>query len=301
MKLLPMVALGAGAFCLLRCPTHGRETAVRVRTLERSFPVQSAGTLRLETNGGRITVRSSSDPVVTVRAREEIHADSAAEETELLAKLDLQIGLRGPDVVAAARYTGTRPFDFDGNSWPPVQVEFIVTVPKNFSVELDSGGGPSEVGDLAGSVAARTGGGSLELGAVGGSLSVQTGGGSLATGRVLGPVRLQTGGGGVRLARLENTLQAATGGGSLRVDFAGKIRGDCAIETSGGGVDLTVDQGAAFTLDADAGPSRVACEGLDPAGVPPNEGWHRLAGAVHGGGPLVQLRSAGGRIEIQAR
>jgi hypothetical protein len=79
------------------------------------------------------------------------------------------------------------------------------------------------------------------------------------------------------------------------------IKGDCALETSGGSVDLTVDRAAAFTLDADAGPSLVSWDGLALGGAPPDEGRGRLAGPVQGGGPLVRLRSGSGRIEILAR
>jgi hypothetical protein len=62
-----------------------------------------------------------------------------------------------------------------------------------------------------------------------------------------------------------------------------------------------VDRAAAFTLDAVAGSSRVAVDGLAIAATHEDSERGGLADPVHGGGPLLRLRTGGGRIELAGR
>jgi hypothetical protein len=259
------------------------EPAVIERAVTKTFSVAPDGVFHLATGGGKIDVQSSStDKVVTIRAKEKIRADSEADADEILKGLTLSFARQGNDVTVRAKYEGARPM-FHSGSWPPVQVDFVVSVPASFSVELDSGGGRITVGDLAGSVRAHTGGGELNLG------------------RIVGGAEATTGGGSVGIESVENTLHASTGGGSIRAVISGTLKGDSEVQTSGGSIHLTVDRTAAFTLDAVASDSNVDVDGLPvvvAAGVP---GRGQLAGNVNGGGPLLKLRSSNGSIEVLTR
>ena len=258
------------------------EPAVIERAITKTFSVAPGGVFHLETGGGTIDVQPSADTVVSIRAKEKIHADNEADADEILKRLTLNFAQQGNDTVARAKYEGTRPM-FHSGSWPPVQVDFVVSVPASFSVELDSGGGRVTVGDLAGPVRARTGGGELNLG------------------RISGEVEASTGGGSVRIESVANTLRASTGGGSIRAVISGALRGDSEVQTSGGSINLTVDRTAAFTLDAVASGSNVDINGLPITVAAGGPGRGQLAGRVNGGGPLLKLRSSNGSIELLTR
>jgi len=288
------------------------------RVAEKTFQVQPGVHLTVSTSGGEIRVTPSADTVVRVIAREHIHASSDSEADELMEKLVLVIEQHGNEVVATATYNkGSSGFHF--GSWPPVEVDFEVTVPASTSTNLKTSGGDIVVGDLEGEVYARTSGGEIKLGKMGadvdastsggdvdmteakGMAKLETSGGSVSVGRVVGPCDLHTSGGDISVDSVENTLVADTSGGSVRAGFEGSLKGDCSLSTSGGEVKATVGPNVGFHLDARTSGGDVNAAGvtitIDRGGV----GKSTLSGDVNGGGPLLKLRSSGGDIEVISR
>jgi hypothetical protein len=288
------------------------------RTIEKTFTVTGAGTLFVDTQGGAIRVAPSNESAVKITAKEKIRADSDAEADELLRKLDLTMEQSGNDVTARAKYA-SQPIGFHFGSWPPVQVEFVVTVPASFAADLHTSGGGIEVGDLSGKISARTSGGSIKLGKMGagvfahtsggsimlgsaaGDVDLDTSGGNIDVGRVAGEGKLSTSGGGIKIEEVANKLDAHTSGGSIRATIRGPLKDDCLLRTSGGSVNVTVDKTAAFRLDAETSGGGVDAEGLTLTLESAGQRRNRLVGAVNGGGPLLKLRTSGGGIGIRAR
>jgi hypothetical protein len=260
---------------------------------------------------------TSSDPVVKVVAKEHIRAGSEADADALLLKLDLVIEQRGDEIVATASYARDDNFHF--GSWPPVQVDFIITAPSRASVDLKTSGGDITVGDLAGPVRARTSGGEIRLGKIAsdidastsggnvrideglGNVRLSTSGGNIAAGRVAGPAELKTSGGDIRVDQVESTLSAHTSGGDVQAVFTGPIKGDCSLSTSGGKVKATVGGTAGFRLEASTSGGEVNAPGLTITIDSGGQGKSRLSGAVNGGGPLLKLHSSGGDIVVASR
>jgi hypothetical protein len=287
------------------------------RVVEKTFTVQPGVHLRVSTSGGDIRVETSSDSVVKVVAKEHIRAGSDADADEALKKLDLTIEQNGNDVVATASYENGVGFHF--GSWPPVQVEFVVTVPASASAELKTSGGDIVVGDIAGALHARTSGGNVKLGTIGGdidastsggnvglaegrgSVRLSTSGGNVSVDRVVGPADLDTSGGDIRVDSVQNTLTARTSGGDVKASFDGPLKGDCTLSTSGGEVKASVTKDAGFHLDASTSGGEVDAAGItitiDHGGM----GRSSLSGQVNGGGPLLKLRSSGGDIKVVTR
>ena len=287
------------------------------RTVEKTFAVQPGGELKVETQGGDIRVQTSPDPAVKVVAKQQIRASSDAEADELLKKLTLTIEQQADGVSASARYEKTSGFHF--GSWPPVQVDFIVTVPVNYHVTLKTSGGDVTVGDLMGRVHARTSGGDVTLGKIAGDIDAGTSGGNvrltegsatvklgtsggdIRVGRAVGPTDLDTSGGDIDIKSVENTLHASTSGGDVSAGIGGALKGDCRLGTSGGRVRVTVDKGVAFNLDAATSGGDVDATGLTITIEKGGSGRSRLSGKVNGGGPLLKLRSSGGDIIVETR
>jgi DUF4097 and DUF4098 domain-containing protein YvlB len=287
------------------------------REVVRSFPVQPGMHLKAVTSGGDIHVSSSHDSTVKVVAKEHIRAGSDADADELLKKLDLRIEQNGNEVVATASYENSMGFHF--GSWPPVQVDFYITVPVDASADLKTSGGNVIVGDLSGELHAHTSGGDVKLGSIGGevdastsggnvdlvegssSVRLTTSGGNISVDRVAGPATLKTSGGDIRVDSVGGYLDANTSGGDIKAGFAGELKGDCALSTSGGEVKVIVGKGVGFHLDAETSGGDVEASGLtitiDHGGM----GRSSLAGQVNGGGPRLKLRSSGGNIKVVTR
>ena len=302
----------AALLAALAAPAHAKIE----RTVEKTFAVQPGGKLHVQTSGGEIRVMPGADGTVKVTAREKIRADTDAEADDLLKKLDLAIEQAGNDVNATAKYE-SQPIGFHWGSWPPVQVDFIVTVPASFATDLHTSGGGITVGDLNGPVYARTSGGGISLGKIGadidahtsggsvtldtarGEVKLGTSGGNVSVGRVDGPADLATSGGSIKIESVGGAFRAATSGGSVRAGINGPLKEDCSLSTSGGSVKVTVDKTAAFRLDASTSGGSVNAEGLTITLEKGGSGRSRLAGSVNGGGPLLKLRSSGGSIDVR--
>lgn len=312
MKSTPRFVLVAGWLALIPVAAHAKIE----RVVEKTFTVQPGGTLHVSTQGGEVRVTPALDGVVKVTARERIRANSDAEADDILKKLDLTIEQTGNDVSASAKYE-SQPIGFHFGSWPPVNVDFIVSVPASFAADLHTSGGGIAVGDLSGKVNARTSGGGIKLGKLGGEVeartsgggisldeshgaaSLHTSGGSINVGRVDGPAELSTSGGGIKIDSVQGAVHASTSGGSVRAGIAGPLKEDCVLSTSGGSVKVNVDKAAAFRLDASTSGGDVDAEGITITMEKSNRSRSRLAGSVNGGGPLLKLRSSGGDIVVR--
>lgn len=289
------------------------------RFVEKSFTVVNPGTLRVETSGGSIKIEPGSDSTVKVVARQRIKANSEAEADELLQKLQLTIAQSGGDVAATAKYE-KQPLGFRFGSWPPVSVDFTVTVPAAMASELRTSGGSITVGDVGGRINAHTSGGSIKLGKVGssvnadtsgggislesaqGDVALDTSGGSIKVGTVAGKADLETSGGSITIDSVSNSVRASTSGGGIRATVVGALKADSELSTSGGGIRVTLDKTAAFDLDASTSGGSVSADGLAIKLTGDRKpGRSRLAGAVNGGGPALKLHTSGGGIDITTR
>jgi DUF4097 and DUF4098 domain-containing protein YvlB len=313
MPTISRIVATIGVLALLTAPASAKIE----RVVEKSFQVQPGVHLRVSTAGGDVHVTTSSDLTVRVTAKEHIRAGSEAEADELLKKLDLSIEQSGNEVAASASYSSSVGFHF--GSWPPVQVDFYVTVPASASADLKTSGGDIVVGDLGGSVRAHTSGGDVKLGSIGGEIDATTSGGNIALeeGRggvrlstsggnvsarhILGPSNLKTSGGDIRVDQVEGTLDAQTSGGDVKAGFGGALKGDCLLSTSGGEVRATLGKEVGFRLDASTSGGEVNAAGLTITIDRGGTGRSSLAGLVNGGGPLLKLRSSGGNIDVAVR
>jgi len=288
------------------------------RVVEKSFSVQPGGLLTVETQGGTVRVETSDDSTVKVTAKQIIKAATDKEADEILSKLSLDIAQHGEGVSAISKYD-KKPAGFRWGSWPPVQVNFVVAVPRRYNVKLKTSGGDIRVGDLDGRAYARTSGGNIELGKVTGdvdagtsggdvrlveglaTVKLNTSGGNVSVDRAIGETDLDTSGGDITIGTVENTLHASTSGGNVTAGIAGALKGDCSLNTSGGNVRAKVSADAAFNLDASTSGGDVKADGLTITIEKGGVGRSKLAGKVNGGGPLLKMRSSGGDIVVETR
>ncbi len=297
--------------------------------LSRTFEVSYGGTLTLESARGSIEVTSARAAQVTVEVTREIPIGFGG--TGALAPDDFVVSFdhSGENVSIKGEFR-------DGRKWARgrsrLRVDYRITVPERYELNLTTAGGSIRIADLEGDVRSTTAGGNLDIGQINGSVEGRTSGGSISLDGSSGTVEVHTSGGGIRIGRVAGDLRAHTSGGAIEVEEAG---GNVTVETSGGGITLRgvrgsieastsggpisatlLDQpergstlrtsggGVTVRLAADIGVSLDAkTSGGDvstelPITLRGKVGRRALKGKINDGGPSLYIRSSGGSIRI---
>ena len=249
---------------------------VYAQDIEREFDVQPGGRLNILSDAGPITVRSWDQNQVRVRV---INHDA----------YDVTVEQSGNEIRVVAE-------DDRGRS----RIRFEAQVPREFNLELDTGGGAIEVGDMLGNVYTDTSGGSITVGRVengdvvadtsggrieineviNGDVMADTSGGRIEIGNVIGDVNADTSGGAITIGDVDGDVVADTSGGNIEV---GEVTGDVELDTSGGSIRAGY-AGGRMTADTSGG--NITLEGSD-----------RLLIADTSGG-TIRVRRSGGPVEV---
>ncbi|MGA8220997.1 MAG: DUF4097 family beta strand repeat-containing protein [Candidatus Acidiferrales bacterium] len=136
-----------------------------------------------------------------------------------------------------------------GRLWVTIEIN----APKNYSLDVWTGGGNVETDDVNGRVTLATAGGNLATGNLGaparlttngghitvknvsGELYASTGGGHITTGSIAGNATLHTTGGHIRVAAVRGQARLDTGGGNITLEHSG---GELVAETAGGQIEV---------------------------------------------------------------
>lgn len=147
-------------------------------------------------------------------------------------------------------------------------VEYEVTVPRNYNLDvrtqagdiriddidgqanLYSGGGKITAGRIGGSAKLQSLGGHIVVQDVGGSLYASTAGGHISAGEVQGEAVLRSAGGHISAISVQGPAQLETAGGNISLQHAGSI---VTASTAGGRIDLGEASGAIKARTAGGG------------------------------------------------
>jgi DUF4097 and DUF4098 domain-containing protein YvlB len=163
-------------------------------------------------------------------------------------------------------------------------------------LDADTSGGSIEVRDVAGSARVRTSGGGIEASRIHGSLDAGTSGGSVRIEDIGGDVKAHSSGGPIRIVNGAGRIDAETSGGGVDVAFAkGNGRGG-RIESSGGGIVVSLDPSVKLEIDAHG--DRVESD----LPLTTHHGLSResIQGSLNGGGPMLRLETSGGSVRIRS-
>lgn len=298
---------------------------------EKSFSVQPNGWLELQADFGSVTVRSWAQNEVKVEVNKWVEGRHRRSAKELFEDYEIRYNqtARGVAITAEMR---NRSF-WRGNDG--LQVEFRITVPKQYNLDLHTSGGSIGVDDLQGEARVNTSGGSLTLGRiegpvnaetsggsidlrqakgklyartsgggitvgdVNGDVDVETSGGSIDVNGAAGNLRAHTSGGGVSLRGLQGNVDASTSGGSMEAEILKQLDAPCELSTSGGGITIYLSRDLKADIDAYTSGGEVDCD--LPITVQGKFGEGKLRGKLNGGGPLLTLRTSGGDIDLRSR
>lgn len=200
--------------------------AAHADVIERSFDVGASGRFVLDSDVGSVEVESNNTGQVQVRVeRDGRDADS----------FEVEFDQRGSEIEVRGELPGRR-------NWNrrDLEVEFHVSLPRGFELEVHTSGGSIEVDDLDGDVDVNTAGGYVRMASMGGEVRARTAGGSIDLDTAGGNAELTTAGGSIRVRRAGGEVEAKTAGGSISVDDAG---GSVKARTAGGSIRIGASGG----------------------------------------------------------
>lgn len=255
------------------------------RTVELQHPMASGGTLAVSTASGSIDATGQDTDQVAVTATIQARAATEAEAQELAEQVEVRFAESGDKLEIKA----DRPVLHHNR----ISVSYVITMPRQASIDCESASGSLKVRDLTGNVNARTASGSVEAARIKGFVRLRSASGSVS-GETFsgGDVDLDTASGGVRLTDVSDvgTCRAHSSSGSVRVQHvqADAIRMDSA---SGGvtGEDLNCTH-----LNAGSGSGHVSVA-FSPSA--PNNVVADM-GTGSGGISVVLPPSFAGRVDL---
>lgn len=302
--------------------------------IKKSFQVEPGGNLVLETDIGAIKVWSGESNAVEVEVVRKVRTTSSRRQKRVLKDFEINFRQEGNTVYIEADYDRDdflRFWDFFFSR--RLQVEFLISVPKKFNVDLKTSGGSIAVDDLEGEVRSRTSGGSLNfkniqgpllgktsggsikllscignaevrtsggsitIGEVDGDIIAHTSGGRVEIGRAKGRVDAHTSGGSIQVKEVMGAIKASSSGGSVEATISGQPSSDCRLTTSGGSVTVFMAEDIQVDVNARTSGGRVHTE--FPVTIQGEISRSSLYAKINGGGPELYLHTSGGSIYIR--
>jgi len=298
----------------------------------KSYEVTPGGQLLVEVDRGSIEVRTAERRSVELEVTRKARG-SEAKAGKVLKEHIVTSTQEGNKVEVQASYTGSSRFGWFGSSLD-LQVSYVLTIPREFDVNLKTAGGNIKVAELTGKTQVRTSGGNLKLekltgpvsartsggkisvvgcrgtvdlstsggrlnlGDIQGDLTAKTTGGSIHASKLVGKAVLKTSGGNVEATDLKGSIEAVTTGGSIDVSLLEQPSGDCSFKTSGGNVTVALGEKVAVDVDLHTSGGRVATVFPVTTVIHSEPKQHQIRGKVNGGGPLVTAHTSGGNVRL---
>ena len=228
----------------------------------RTFTVQGAPRITINTFDGRVTIHGWDKPEVTYTAIK------GSPDEESLKNISIQAQQQGEAISIIAQ----------NNEQENGTVHFDVYVPRQSSLHVSSGDGALNLEGVTGQLTLRSGDGPIEVANGGGQLQVNTGDGVIRVIKFDGQVDARTGDGAIALDGNFNSLSARTGDGTIS---------------------LSVPAGSSFTIETNA-PDEISNEGFVVAeDITPSPRVKRWK--IGNGGKVFVLKTGDGKILLRPR
>lgn len=252
--------------------------------IDREVETSKGGTLVLTADKGQIEVATWGKEAVRVEVEKWAEVFTEEEARRVFADFEVRISQENGQVRVLAEPRSDRRLQ-------TLEVDFKITVPEQYSVDLTTAGGGIEMGNLEGNVKARTAGGGIDVGNIrNGSVDVSTAGGGIEIGGIEnGDGRAVTSGGSIEVGNVTGDLMAKTVGGGITV---GRVGGELEAKTAGGGIEIA-EGGEAVLANTSGGGIRVGKASGDVE-------VKTMGGGIEIGpaGGDIRAKTMGGGIEI---
>jgi TonB family protein len=239
-------------------PAGARTATVRAGVIETNDGLL----LRLTTDLGSVRILQLESGTSSV-VRYTVHVETDARGPAAQQLLE-SYALKAKSTRYGVEIIGTLPQQAARSADAQFWVQFEVTVPRGYSVEVNTEAGDIETQDIGGTANLHTQGGNIRAGRIGGSglrevsanrstakldtqgghiqvsdvagdLSAFTAGGHIVVGNIAGDASLRTGGGHIRAGQIGGRAELETVGGNITVAHAGSF---VSVRTGGGQIDF---------------------------------------------------------------
>src|ERR1700722_10448338 len=277
-------------------------------SFEKTLTVSGPVNLDVLTHSGDVTVRAGSAGTVLIRGKIYVGNHWLG-------------GNRDADVHEIEQHP---PIRQDGNNihieyvdMKNISVNYEISVPADTVVRTHSGSGDLIVEGTHGNVDAQTGSGDVRLANLTGEIRLQTGSGNIRARQISGAVKggtgsgdieveeasagdidLHTGSGNITARGVQGGFHGETGSGDVTAE--GTQSGSWEIHTGSGNVHVRLPADSAFDADISTSSGSIAVGSPIEMTVQGRvDDTHRqIHGKVHGGGPLLKVRTGSGDIHI---
>lgn len=191
--------------------------------VDKTFKTQPGKTLIFEGAGGDVRIYTSDKPEVRIK----IYGDQEALERLDLLYSEIHDGIK-------IKVKNIKSF------WSlfskSVYVDYDLIIPKNYNLDIYSGGGNVYLKNLSGNVKIKTFGGDIKIEGVEGEVNITASGGDILLKKIKGSVKTFTSGGDIRVEDINGDVNCSTTGGDIRIQSK---NGNVTAKTTGG--DIAVD------------------------------------------------------------
>ncbi|MBZ5696170.1 MAG: DUF4097 family beta strand repeat-containing protein [Acidobacteriia bacterium] len=191
-----------------------------------SVPTHEGQRIHLSADLGNVVIRTQNSGKVDYRVH--LETDASQKDAQQLLKSFTVTSRETPDEVYLKAQTSARS---TGRLWATL----YLNIPKSASLEVSTGGGNIDAGEIGGRAALSTAGGNITASGIGGPARLDSGGGNIVARSVAGELFANTGGGHITVGSVGGSATLRTGGGHIRVT---SIQGTAHLETGGGNITL---------------------------------------------------------------
>jgi hypothetical protein len=290
----------------------------------------AGGQLVVDVEFGTVDVSAGADGKFSLEGERKIDSGNEAQEKEYFAAVPLAVSQEGNTITVRARGQDRSTWNWSGRC--NMDARYTIRVPKQFSVDLRTGGGGVTVATLKGEIRAKTSGGKLKFASLegpidgrtsggsidmdgctgdstintsGGSITVKSGrgrldartsGGAIVVKQYTGDTDVKTSGGALTLENISGKITGRTSAGSIDVSLADPVAADVNLDSSAGSIELAVPPKAGLDVDAKTSMGKIRTE-IPMLAMKSDD--DRLQGTLNGGGKSVVLRASVGSITIR--
>jgi len=291
---------------------------------DRTLTVTGAVDLDVQTGSGEITLRTGDSTKVEIHAR--IHGSGWGEVEQRIHEIE-----NNPPIEQSGNTI--RIGHIENHDWKRnISISYELIVPAQTKLRSESGSGDQKVEGIGGPADMNSGSGSLHVKNIGNEVRVRTGSGDVELETIHGSVRASAGSGTIHATGIAGGLTASSGSGNVKLEqtAAGDVdistgsgdveikgvKGGAKVSTGSGGITAQGDPTGDWRLHSGSGsvrvnfPSQAAfnlvarsssgnIETSHEISVQGNISPRELRGKVGAGGPLVELSTSSGSIEIR--
>jgi hypothetical protein len=269
--------------------------------------------------GDRLEVENFNGPVDIAswdQSKCDVSGVKSASTAELRDRIKIEVRQTGSGItVRSVRPAG----DFHGN----IGVRYTIHVPRKVELSrIVSSNGGIKVEETEGRAELKTSNGSVRVESLRGELSIQTSNSSVDVQNVTGNMTLRTSNGAIRAERVTAGVEATTSNGPITVQFdenaqstgalkfesnngridltlPGSLRSEVRARTSNSGITVRLPSSASARVRAETSHGQIRSDFESARPDDDRHGRHNtLEGTIGGGGPLIDLHTSNGSIQL---